>query len=98
MYVRPPNRLGVHSPILRIFFLIPEFHFSLISVDFVSMPKVHHHSQQYNSIMVVVCRLTGYIAAVPCNSNLSSAEFPALFLDRVVSFMGLRHEIFTRGR
>ena len=76
-------------------FPIPEFLFSSISVDLVSMPELHHHSQKYNSIMVVLCRLTGYIIAVPCNSNLSSAELAALLLERMVSFMGLPHEIFS---
>ena len=68
---------------------IPEFPFSSTSVDFVSMPERHHHSQKYNGIMVVVGRLTGYIVAVPCNSNFSSAELAPLFLEQVVSFMGV---------
>ena len=59
------------------------------------MPESHHSCQKYNSIIVVVCRLTGYIIAVPCNSDLSGAALAALFLERVVSFMGLRHEIFS---
>ena len=87
-------RRGAEPDTLELF-PIPEFPFSSISVDFVSVPELHHHSRKDNRIMVLVCRLTGYIIAVPCNSNLSSAELAALFLERLVSFMGLPHEIFS---
>ena len=85
-------RRGAQLDTLEIF-TIPEFSLSSISVDFVPMPELDHHSKQYNSNMVVVWRLTGYIIALPCNSKLSSAELAALFLERVVPFMELPHDI-----
>ena len=44
---------------------------------------------------MVVCRLTGYIIAVPCSNTLSSETLASLLLERVVSFMALPHEIFS---
>ena len=77
------------------FFPIPQFPFSSISIDFVSVPELKVGHQLYNNIMAVVCRLTGYILAVPCSNTLSSEALASLFLERVVSFMGLPHENFS---
>ena len=66
------------------FFPIPQFSFSSISNEFVSVPELKVGHQLYNSIMAVVCRLTGYIIAVPCSNTLSSEASEWLFLERVV--------------
>ena len=43
--------------------------------------------------MIVVCRLTGYILAVPCDKSLTAKQLAHLFLERVVGFMGLPQQI-----
>ena len=78
------------------FYPIPEYPFSSVAVDFCHLPEVRHRDNKlYNSVFVVVCRLTGYIQAIPCNENITSDQLASLFLDRVVSLISLPKEIFS---
>ena len=48
----------------------------------------------YDSIFVIVARLTGYVMGIPCGNEGLTAEKPAgLFFNRCVHFVGLPHEI-----
>ena len=46
--------------------------------------------------MVVVCRLTGYILAIPTQKlGLDSRKLAEIFLERVVFFLGLPKEVYS---
>ena len=47
----------------------------------------------YDSVFVIVCRLTGYVMALPCSTTITSSELASLFLTRFVTFFGLPKEI-----
>ena len=49
----------------------------------------------YDSAFVIVCRLTGYVMALPSSTTITSSELASLFLTRFVTFFGLPKEIFS---
>ena len=66
---------------------VPSFPFSSVAVDFVDLPEVHNQSAKTemlaNYVMVIVCRLTGYVMAIPCcKGGLTSRKAAELFLHR----------------
>ena len=74
------------------FFPIPGDIFQSLCIDFLELPP----SDGKNYIMVVVCRLSGYIVAIPCSKDgLTSEETAKLFLEHCVHFMGLPCEIVS---
>ena len=54
-----------------------------------------HRNTEYDYVLIVVCRLAGYVIAVPCRKTLTSGELVEMFLERVVQFAGLPRTIFT---
>ena len=79
-------------------FPVPSFPFSSVAIDFVNLPEVRNQSTKTeilsNYAMVIVCRLTGYVMAIPCcKEGLSSCKAAELFLHRCEFFMGLSREI-----
>ena len=75
---------------------MPSVVFSSLSIDFVDLPKTEHNTVKYDYRMVVVCRLSGYVLAIPTTkSGLDSRKAAELFLERVVLFMGLPARIFA---
>ena len=74
---------------------IPEYPFSSICIDFLELQDCVSQGKTYNNVMIVVCRLTGYILAVPCDKSLTATQLAHLFLERVVGFMGLPQQIFS---
>ena len=71
---------------------VSQYPFSSASVDFCHLPLVSVGSVKYNSVLVIVCRLTGYVMALPCHESVTSAELASLFLTRFVTFFGLPKE------
>ena len=55
----------------------------------------HRRDTEYDYVLVVVCRLTGYVIATPCQKSLTAEGLAELFLEKVVQFAGLPHTIFT---
>ena len=53
---------------------VPEYPFSSIAVHFTKLGHIESNGQSFDSVFVVVCRLTGYVAAFPCSEHLTSAE------------------------
>ena len=49
----------------------------------------------YDSFFVIVCRLTGYVMALPCSTTITSSELASLFLTRFVTFFGLPKKLFS---
>ena len=72
---------------------IPETPFSSICIDFLELPDCVSQGKPINTVMIVVCRLTGYILAVPCDRSLTATQLAHLFLERLVGFMGLAQQI-----
>ena len=88
-------RVGARTDALE-HYPIPEYPFSSLAIDFVDLPTVKVRGQVYDIILVIVCRLTGYILPIPClKKGLDSEKVAELFLGRCVFFMGLPKEILS---
>ena len=62
---------------------MPSYPFASAAMDFVSLLEVKHPEtgMKVDYAMVIVCRLTGYILAIPCRQEgLTSHKPAALFL------------------
>ena len=63
-------------------------------MDFVDLPSVRFEKQRYDYAMVVVCRLSGYVIALPCEKDgLTGEKCASMFFRNVMSFAGLPKEI-----
>ena len=58
---------------------VPEYPSSSIAVNFTKPGHVQTNGQSSESVFVVVCRFTGYVAAFPCSEHVTSAELASLF-------------------
>ena len=75
---------------------IPDYPFSSLAMDFVELPPTKFHGERFDHIMVIVCRLTGYILAIPVlKAGFTAEDAASHFLHRCVFFMGLPKEIFS---
>jgi hypothetical protein len=76
---------------------VPEEIFSAICIDFVDLPAVLGTDDRlYDYVMVVVCRLSGYVIGVPCRKlGLTAKETAWLFLRHCVLFGGLPRTILS---
>jgi transposase InsO family protein len=66
-------------------------------MDFLELESVTgSDGKDYDYILVIVCRLSGYLTALPCRkSGLTAQHVAQLFLERCVCFMGLPNEIVS---
>ena len=77
-------------------FPIPYDVFSSLSIDFVDLPLTGHNTVKYEYCMAVVCRLSGFVLAIPTTkSGLDNCKAAELLLDRVVVVMAFRARIFA---
>ena len=77
-------------------FPIPSTPFSSLAMDFVELDSVKVDGQNFDSALIVVCRLSGYIIAIPTRKKgLDAAKLARIFLERCVFFMGIPREIFS---
>ena len=76
---------------------IPEDIFTSICMDFVDIPEcLSTDGKLFDCCFVIVCRLSGYITAIPCRKSGLTAKIVAqLFLSHCISFMGLPNEIVS---
>ena len=76
---------------------IPPDIFTSICMDFVDLEATKGmDGLPYDSALVVVCRLSGYILAIPCKKEgLNAKKVAHMFLEKCVSFMGLPNEIVS---
>lgn len=76
---------------------IPDEIFSSLCMDFVAIPEVKDsNGQSYDCAFVIVCRLSGYIMAIPClKRGLTAEKVATLFLERCVALMGIPNEILS---
>ena len=62
-------------------------------MDFiVGLPRI---SEGYNSIWVIVDRLTKLAHFIPVNSTYSAKKYAELYLDRIISLHGVPHTIIS---
>jgi hypothetical protein len=75
--------------------IIVVFHFHAISMDFITnLPPFH----SFNSILVVVDRLTKMIHFIPCNKIIIGKKRVKLFFDHVFQYHDLPKDIiFDHG-
>ena len=79
-------------------FPVPSYPFASVAMDFVSLPEVKHPETgvKVDYAMVIVCRLTGYVLAIPCRQEgLTSHKAAALFLHYCALFTGMPREIHS---
>ena len=77
----------VHQP-------VPPYIFSSLCMDFVDLPAVRFEKQRYDYALVVVCRLSGYVIALPCEKDgLTGEKVASMFFRNVLSFAGLPKEV-----
>ena len=76
---------------------IPEYPFVSVCIDFCDLTSdpCTHRNTEYDYVLIVVRRLTGYVIAVPCQKTLTSEDLAEIFLERVVQFAGSPQTIFT---
>ena len=78
------------------FYPVPDDPFTSLAIVFVSLPKTVINGETCDYLMVGVCRLTGYILAIPTQElGLDSRKLAEIFLERVVFFMGLPKKLYS---
>ena len=71
---------------------IPTQPFEIVTMDFIGeLPR----SQGYNSIFILICKLTKYAFFIPCNTNLTGKKAAQLFFNRIVTHVGLPKQIIS---
>ena len=76
---------------------IPEDVFTCLCMDFVRFPSCKNlDGTMIDSVLVVLCRLSGYAFGIPCKKEgLTAEKMAALYLRYVVGTFGLPHEIMS---
>ena len=76
---------------------VPEYPFSCLCIDVCDLSSCPctANNRTYDYVLVVVCRLTGYVVAVLCSKTLDAQGLADMYLERVVCIMGLPQEIFS---
>ena len=70
---------------------VPGYPFASVCVDLCDL----NDGNTYDYVLVVVCRLTGNVVAVPCSKTLTTLGLGDLYLERVVPILGMPQEIFS---
>ena len=85
------------SPGTLDYFPIPQDIFTSLCMDFLELETCKgRDGREYNYVLVVVCRLSGYVVAIPCQKSGLTAEILAeIFLSSCVCFMGIPNEIVS---
>jgi hypothetical protein len=74
---------------------VPKRRFGSISMDFIGALPETASDQQYDSILVIVDRLTKMARFIPCHTTTTAAELAHLFVDHWYCFYGLPESIVT---
>ena len=90
------HRRGVQLDTMEGYPIIDDI-FASIAVDFVSFKgdPVQIQNETYVVALVVVCRLSGCVKAVPCNRKMTKEDLAHLFVTRFCLPRGLPKEIFS---
>ena len=69
---------------------IPTQPFKVVTMDFIGeLPK----SQNYDSIFVLICKLTKYAFFIPCNTRLTEKRATQLFFNKIITHIRLPKQI-----
>ena len=69
---------------------VPDEIFSSLAIDFVDLPKTKVNDAVFDYAMVVVCRFTGYVLAIPTTKlRMDSRKAAALFPRKGCLFYGI---------
>ena len=74
---------------------VPQYPFTFLAIDFCKLLEFLQKStgKKVDYLMVIVCRQTGYVLAIPCQEEgLDSKSAASLFLDRCVHMLELPKE------
>ena len=75
---------------------IPEDVFDCVCMDFLQLPVCKDkEGRQFDYILVIVCRLSGFILGLPCRKEGLTAEKVADMFLKNVAIFGLPHEIMS---
>ena len=76
---------------------VPEYPFASVCVNFCDFSgrPCTANGNTCDYVLVAVCRLTGFVVAVPCSKSLTAPGLADLYLGRVVPVMGMPQEIFS---
>ena len=89
-----PDRSGQNKTLD--FYPVPGEVFASLAIDFVDLPLVKMEAEDFDCAMVIVCRLSGYIMAIPClKKGLTAKQAALLFWRNCVHIMGLPVKIFS---
>ena len=90
------HRKGVQPDTLD-HYPIPDNIFDSIAVDFLDLTEnpVTEGKVEYNYVLVVVCRLSGYIIAIPCHNTPTSKELARIFVHHIFPHRGPPSVIFS---
>ena len=78
------------------FYPIPPHVFHSLAMDFVDLPAVKHEGVEFDYALIIVCRMSGYIMALPCRkAGLTAEKMANLYYQKCVWFTGLPKEIFS---
>jgi hypothetical protein len=92
--VKPAS--GPRQPGTMDFWPIPADVFHSLAMDFLSLPETKLNGATYDSCLIVVCRLSGYIQAIPCaKKGLTAEKVADLFLRHCVCLTGIPLEILS---
>ena len=71
---------------------VPERPWKSIAMDFIpDLPT----SDGYDTVLVVIDRLTKMSHFIPCKKNLNARQFATLFLKEIIRLHGIRRELIT---
>ena len=80
---------------------VPQYPFTSLAIDFCKLPGCLQKStgNKVDCLMVIICRQTGYVLAIPCQEKgLDSKSAASLFLDRYVHMLGCQKSSFMTTR
>ena len=85
---------------------VPQYPFTSLAIDFCKLPECLQKStgKKVDYLMVIICRQTGYVLAIPCHEKaLDSKNAASLFLDRCVhiplaEYVGRASTLHPSGR
>ena len=75
----------------------PDNIISSIAVDFVSFKAdpVTIRNETFDQALVVVCRLSGYVTALPCTCKMTKEDLADVFVTHIFTQLGLPKETFS---
>jgi hypothetical protein len=71
---------------------IPNQPFEVVTMDFISeLPPSH----RYNTIFILVCKLTKYTFFIPCSTRITEKKVTQLFFDKIITHVSLPKQIIS---